>query len=686
MNYEDHTAVLELLKKDQLAEEDTRQEIDDIMHFLNHPQGQWEPTIWEEFDGRPRYTFDQCNPAIAKVWAEMAANDFSASTQPVGGGADEDVSNTLDGLIRSIYNNSSFDDISTKSGKRMISTGMGGWRVVSGYVSDFCFYQDLQIIPVNNFHRRVWFDASSEMQTREDAMHVHYLASVPQKQASEMAGRAVQGVSDNRSVDAYSYKPEDVVCVGELLYKKRMTKTLYLIDDDSGSVYDDEGLEREGIAEDLIIDQREAEYFRVFSRKYDNIDWIEEEKETAFSFLPIIPEYANFDISEDGKTVYRGLVRQVMDHQRVFNYAESRKVEESVLQPRRKLLIDDRVTEGYTDEFSNINRDPRAVQQFNGANADKSKLPFFEMSGPTPNPAVSEISNDMIRNFQLSLGLPNELENAAAVGRDSDFRFDQRTSMGQVGTFEYYRGHKVALEHTAKILIDAIPRVYDTERKIRVIDEANQSSEITINERDRATGKIMNDLTVGKYDVVVNISESMETRQAKANSAILEMAQINPEVIQRNSDILASNIKAPGMRTVADRERDFLFKAGMIPENQLTNEEQEQIAVAQAQPQQPDAGALIAQAELQKAQVEAEKVQTQLLVEQAKLEQKQLEMQMNATAKAMELQLKQQSEEIDQLKKLADTNKVLAETEQLEQQSLEIAKQDQLINEQQDKV
>ena len=684
MNYEEHEDVLKSLKRDQEAEEDLRQEVDEIIHFLNHPQGQWEPAVWNDFDGRPRYTFDQCNPAIAKVWAEMAANEYAASVQPVGGGASEDVSNIIDGLLRNIYNISSFDDTSTKAGKRMIAAAFGAWRVVSQYASSSCFYQDIMILPVNNAHRRVWFDCDSELQTREDAMHVHYLSNVGAKKGEKLAGRPVASLADNRSSDSYQYKPSDTVIIGEILYKKAIKKTIYLLDDDEGSVVDDVGLKAMGLTKDSeeVIASREADDFRVYSRKYDNEGFIGKAKETAFSFLPIIPCYANFDISEDGKVTYRGLVRGVMDHQRVFNYAESRKVEESVLQPRRKLFMDDRLTEGYEDEIENLNRDPRAVQQFNGKNADMVKIPFFETQGPAPNTAVSEISNDMIRNFQLTLGLPNELEIAASTSRDSDYRFNQRSSIGQVGTFEYYRGLKVALEHTAKVIIDAIPRVYDTERKIRVIDEANQSSEVTINQKDRATGKVLYDLTVGKYDVCIDISENFETRQAKANSAIMEVGKINPEVIMRNTDIIANNTKAPGMRTVADRERQHLFAQGIIPESQWTDEEKEKMAMQQQQPKDPDPGTLIAQAELQKAQAETDRVQIQLLMDQTKLEQAQLKIQADAMAKDVELRIKEQSAEIDNLKKLIEANKILAEIEAMGngQDSQEMNAQEQLIN------
>lgn len=685
MNYDDHAYVIEILKKDQNAEEDLRKEIDEVLDFLQNPQGQWEPHVWSDFNGRPRYTFDQCNPAVSKVWAEMAANEYSASVQPVGGGADEDTSNTIDGMFRNIYNMSSFDYISTKAGKRMIATGSAGWRIVSKYINQDSFYQDLAIIPINNFHRRVWFDCSAEMQTKEDANHVHYLSNMTVSAAEKLAGRKVEGLNDNRSESSYEYKPDDTVIIGEILYKKRSKKTIYLIEDERGDAItvDEEELKNRGLKVKDALDQREAEDIKVYSRKYDNSDWIGEEKLTVFNLLPIIPEFAHFDITEDGKSVYRGLIRPVMDHQRVFNYAESRKVEESVLAQRRKLMVDNRVAEGYEDEFGNINRDPRAVQLFNGKGADESKLPFFETGGPAPNPAITEISDNMIRNMQLTLGLPNELENIQSTKKDSDYRFESRSSMGQVGTFEYYKAHQIALEHTAKVILGAIPKVYDTSRKVRIIDESNQSSEVEINSINQATGERVNDLLKGKYDVVINMGKDFESRQADANSAILELGSVNPDVVTRNTDIIATNIKAPGMRTVADRERAFLMQQGVIPESQWTNEERQKAMEAAQQPQQPDPNTLIAQAQIQVAQAEADKVQTQLLIEQSKLEQKQTELQSKAYKEGLEIQLKQQQQQIDELVKLIQGAKTLAEIDQMDAQSQELSRQNALINQNQ---
>lgn len=683
MNYKDHDYILERLIADQEAEEDLRDEIDEIELFVDGDQ--WEQDVWDSTDGRPRYTFDMQNATINRIWNEMAANEYSATTQPIGGGADEDTSNIIDGLIRNIYNISCSDDISANVGKKAIKSGFACSRLTAQFVGE-SFYQDIVEEPIFDSHRRVWFDCNSEKRTREDAMHCFVMAEMTREAAEKKYPKFKSSVETSRKRSGDTHKRVNNVVVGEILYKEPYKKTIYLLDDKQSSVVDSAGLLRmqENFQAVTVVDEREADCFRVYSRKFDGAGWLTDEKEVAFDFIPIIPEYANHEI-RDGKFIYRGCVRGQMDAQRVFNYSESRKIEESVLSPRRKTWVDDRVAEGYVDELSDINRNPSAVQLFNGARADEAThAPIFETGGPNTNPAITEISNDMIRNMSLNSNLPSVEQEMMSTGRDSDLRAEQRNSIGQMGTFEYYRAHKTYLEYKAKVLLSGIPRIYDTSRKIRTVDEAGASSEEMINFPD-AEGNIINNLVMGKYDITVKVGKQFQSRQAEANDGIFRIGDYAPDVVSRSTDIIASNTDAPGMQQVADRERALLMKQGLIPESQWTDEEKQQAALA-AQNQQPDPAAMIAQAEMEKARAETDRVQTQLLIEQAKLEQKQIEIQLSqskasndSALRAMDLELKQQKQAYDNLKTSAEILKIMNESGVDESELMEIAMLEQEI-------
>jgi hypothetical protein len=83
------------------------------------------------------------------------------------------------------------------------------------------------------------------------------------------------------------------------------------------------------------VRRRTRKYKKICSRLFDASDWLEDDKDTAFCYLPVVPVYANFKILEN-KTIYYGAVEKLMDSQRVLNYSLSREIEEGALAPRAK--------------------------------------------------------------------------------------------------------------------------------------------------------------------------------------------------------------------------------------------------------------------------------------------------------------------------------------------------------------
>lgn len=193
----------------------------------------------------------------------------------------------------------------------------------------------------------------------------------------------------------------------------------------------------------------------------------------------------------------------------------------------------------------------------------------------------------------------------------------------------------------------------------------------------------VNDLSKGKYDVVCKAGPAFDNRQQKTVSALTEMAQYDPALMQEAGDVIFRNISAPGMDLIADRKRKQLFEAGAIPVEQMTDEELALFQQMQQQPPQPDPMMLAAQAEMEKATVEREANQVKLAVEQEKVRLEALKLQIQQgeqQLKGIDLQLKAQREAVQNESQLienevvrqkfglearkttAETNKTVAET------------------------
>ena len=109
--------------------------------------------------------------------------------------------------------------------------------------------------------------------------------------------------------------------------------------------------------------------------------------------------------------------------------------------------------------------------------------------------------------YDASLGSrSNEISGRAILARQRE---------GDTGTFVYIDNWSRAIRHTGKILVDLIPHVYDTARTLRIVGEDGRTDVLEINrpmglDADwGVTPRIMNDVTVGSYDVVLDMGPAM---------------------------------------------------------------------------------------------------------------------------------------------------------------------------------
>lgn len=639
----DHNEAKKLLCQAQDTEKDNRERMRQADHFLNKRDGQWESEIIKRFTDKPRYTFDECNPLIDAVMGEMETVDFDIRVVPAGNDASKDTANIFEGVLRTIENISNAGFIYKRAARNMVSYGMDAWRITNEYRDDDSFSQDLLIKPIPNVIDSVFFDPSAQNPTMEDADHCFVLSSMTMRKYEEKypEGKGTS-VGTDRDSEVYTYKKPDEVIIGEYFWKKRYTRELALMS--SGAVYpvDDkfkmvaDELKQAGIE---VVDTRKRPYHVVFHQLFDGDDWLAEEEESPFCYLPIIPVYGNFKISEN-KVIYYGLIEKLIDAQRVINYAESRKIEEGALAPRGKIWMPKQQATSLdvrrTLQTLNTNADP--VQFYDYVEG----LPPPPYQGaPQSNPGLMEVSQSAQSFVQRVSGTYDEARGTAPAQR-SGTAIDLLQQKSDSPKQKWFTSMEIALSHTCKILLKAIPKVYDTEQAIMTMEQDGTTSRATINQRmqDVQTGEIviLNDLSKGAYDVTCKAGPAFHSRQQETVQAINEIAQIDPSIMQIGSDVLLSNIASPGIDLIVERKRLQMVQQGLIPQSQLTDEEKQMVQAQQQQPQQPDAMMVAAQAEMAKAQAAQQKMQMQAQIENQKLQLKQLEMQLKNQIEAQKLE------------------------------------------------
>lgn len=615
LDYESLDTVLALLLDSQEAEEDTRQKIREVNHFIDHPQGQWEPDVLTTArqNKRPRYTFDKIEPLVDQVAGTIEAADFTLRVRPSGGIADKDNAKIFDGLIRNIRNISGAEHIFNSAARAMITTGQDGWEIVQEFADAESFDQDLIIKKIHNWVDSVWFDANAQEQDNSDARFCFKLTTLDKAEYNSQfpdAAESPQSVGDNRESNAYFDKPPNVITIGQIYYKVETDAEIVLMT--QGQIYEvDEEFEMlidEMAAEgNQIEDRRAVKKIRVHLRTFSGGEWLGEPEITEFDLLPIVATYANYKITEN-KRITRGIVQKLMDAQRVLNYVLSRDVEEGALSPRGKYWMTREQMAGHTKKLSSLNTNTDPVQAY--THVDGQPTPFFQ-GGAQVNPGLQTTAANMNESINQSAGMFTA-SLGDNPGLQSGIAIDRQISQGDNATTKYTGGQSVALCYTGKILLNAIPRVFDATRTVRILSEDGSFEMQTINTQkiDEQTGQLieLNNLAAGKYDVTCELGKSFASRQRETAAAYAEIAAVDPTISELARDVWFKNLDVLGMDVVAERARAMMLQNGTIPPSQWTDEERQQAEQAAAeaaqQPPQEDPNVIFAKAEQGKAEAD----------------------------------------------------------------------------------
>lgn len=639
--FEDVSNVLNLLKESQDAHKDMREQCRESMLFVTKKDGQWEPRVWEQYDGRLRATFDMCNPIVDSIAGEIEQSDFTLRVAPAGGEATEDIARTYDGLIRNIRNISNAEYVFQSAGRTNIIQGFDAFEIVNEYADSDSFDQDLVIKRIPDAVNSVWFDSGSMTPTGEDAKWVVVLTAItPQEYENRFPDGAKMSVGDDRPSNAY-WQKATTINIGRILYKEPIKKTLVKMS--NGKVYDEEQLEKvkdelaaAGITE---VETRVRESYKVMSRLFDGGSWLTDKKETVFNLLPVIPVYGNFEIVEQ-KVTYSGKLLRLFDPQRCLNYAVSRDVEDGAITPSGKYWMTEAMAEGHDYSTMNVNRNP--VEFFNIDPENPSLVPVYS-NGSQVNAGLQTVIANMQQMITTSANAFSA-QQGNANPTQSGVAGAQQIDQGNLGSNKWFKSLEIAIQHAGKVLIPAIPKVYDSTRQVRVVAEDGTGKMVTINETviDSQTGEAvpLNDLSQGIYDVACEVGPAFNNQQREAAQAFIDAANVDPSLLTSNKDLWLKVQQSPVMRDAAERARAELFNAGAIPEEQWTDEERQKVAEQQAlaaqQPPQEDPNMVLARAEEGKA-----------IAEQTNAQTKQYETQTNQQLKAQQLALEEQKIQLD---------------------------------------
>jgi len=540
------------------ADSNNRAEAQEDLKFAAGDQWPVEIQNSRTLEARPCLTINKIDAYIKQITNQQRQQRPRIKVHGMNNESDEKVAQILQGICRHIEVNSNADTAYDEAFDYAVRMGWGYWRIVTDYIREDSFDQEIYIQPIHNPFT-VYFDPNSILPDGSDAERCLITEVISKNVFRSLYPDADDGVSFTQratgDVLAEWVMKEDIR-IAEYFYTERKPATLLMLSDGT-KLYKDELKDGEiemmaanGI---IVVDERQS-YKKVIKWCKLTAMQVLEEREWPGRFIPVVPVYGQRLFVESKRKKF-GLVRMAKDPQRMYNFWQTSLTESVALAPKAKWLLAEGQDENHENEWAQANIKSTPVLRYKQTDIEGRPAPVPSRLQPEPPPAgIMAASASINDDLQAVLGVfdPNQMPTGNISGK---------ALMGQqqqidLTNYHYYDNLTRSIKYTGKILLDLIPHIYDSQRVMRIIGEDAQPEMVTINEpsqTEEGVYEILNDVTVGQYDVVMDTGPGYNSKRLEAVNSMMPLMQGNEKLMDIAGDLFIRNMDFPGSDIIADR-------------------------------------------------------------------------------------------------------------------------------------
>ena len=507
-------------------------------------------------EARPCLTINKLDAYVRQICNQQRQQRPRIKVHGMNNESDAKVAEIITGITRHIENQSDADQAYDHAFEYCVKMGWGYWRVTTDYIKDDSFDQEIYIKRIENPFS-VYFDPNSVQPDGSDAEKCLVTTVVSKAVFRKMYPDAddVQGFSSRGTGDTESeWVTKEDIRIAEYFYTER-EKAMIIQLSDGTTGYSDEMPSKEVLAAAgiTVIDKRDTWRKKIKWCKLTAMQ-ILEEGEWAGKYIPIVPVYGQ-EVRVDDKHKKFGLVRMAKDPQRMYNYWATALTETVALAPKAKWLLAEGQDEGHENEWAMANIKAMPVLRYKQTDTEGRTAPTPVRLQPEPPPAgVMSALQGMNQDLMAVVGIfdPGQLPQ----GQQSGKALQGQQQQADMTNFHYYDNLTRSIRHTGRIILDLIPKIYDRQRVMRIIGDDGKPDMVTINEQgqdEQGVSKVLNDVTVGEYDVVMETGPGYNSKRQEAVDSMMSLLGADPTLMQTAGDLIFRNMDFPGAEVIADR-------------------------------------------------------------------------------------------------------------------------------------
>jgi hypothetical protein len=575
---------------------------------------QWPTKIFEERNAAgnelPCLTINNTRVHNDLIINQISKNNYGVKIRPTGGKATYQSAQVMQSIIRRIEDISKFSAARRKITEQQVDGGIGYCLIETAYVSNRSRNQDIYL-KASRDPTAVYLDPWIREADGSDANFGFVFERLPRKEfdrkypkwknkvgTAPIDATFANWISDKEIMLAKYFrkkqKPDTYVwyknATGEEIEKlaseikeesgddiyKALMKDIKdgVIDGGTRSVFDDQ-VEWFLIAGDTVIDKG---------------DW-------AGKYIPIC-RCVGRELIIDATLDIKGHTRPLIDAQRMLNFSASTDVQMNALQPKSPFVGSAEATEGQ-EGWKSANINAFAVLLYNQFDDEGNKLdPPVRQPAAQPNAAYQTAMQNAERQMMLISGQwqqdQGQPQNQYA---ESGKAINARQQQGDTATYHFPEHQSDMLRFVGVQLLDLIPKIYDTERTLHIIDEKNEKrwiridpnqdsalQELQAEEKDEEAVRFAFNPCVGEYECVSDPGPDYATQRQEAADSIGQLMAANKELAGVAADLYFKYLDFKGADEIMERlqtelkaQKPYLFNKDVSPQLQQAQQQMQRL-------------------------------------------------------------------------------------------------------------
>ena len=507
-------------------------------------------------EARPCLTINKIDAYVRQVTNQQRQQRPRIKVHGMNSQSDAKVADILTGICRHIEVNSDADHAYDNAFNYAVRMGFGYWRVKTDYVREDSFDQEIYIEPIHNPFT-VYFDPNSTLPDGSDAEKC-LITQVVSKEifrkmypdADDGTGFSQRGTGDSNA----EWVMKEDIRIAEYFYTERKPDKLCLLSNGIKKFRSELPKQDELLAMGVVVIDERASFRKEIKQIKCTAIEVLEEGIWPSKYIPIVPVYGEEFVVDNKRKKY-GLVRMAKDPQRMYNFWKTALTESVALAPKAKWLLAEGQDEGHENEWAMANIKAMPVLRYKQKDIEGVPAPVPTRIQPEAPPAGIIAAADGINaDMQAVLGIfdPNQM----ATGNISGKALNGQQQQIDLTNFHYYDNLTRSIKHTAKIILDLVPKIYDQARVMRIIGDDGKPDLVDINKRqsdEQGVMTILNDVTVGEYDVVMDTGPGYNSKRIEAVNSMMPMLSADPNLMNVAGDLIFRNMDFPGADVIADR-------------------------------------------------------------------------------------------------------------------------------------